>query len=216
MSTDGNVILLSDAGRLARIENISARQSGELRRLVGSVTVHTAPLCGDANFETVEEAGNCLRGYFTVPAMLATLQVTRAPWVERPLITRSVLSAVGIAFAFDSYDPVERRAFPIAGHVGGFVQDLGDDRLGILSYVGVAPTLPILGEGGNTTSIGLLGGIGMEYVTRNNGPDEGFKPAAFLSIIVQVGQANPAAPSGGQAFGTYTPSPQGPPQVGTY
>lgn len=216
MSTDGNVILLSDAGRMARIENISSAQSGELRRLVGSVTVHTAPLCGDSNFETVEEAGNCLRGYFTVPAMLATLQVTRAPWVERPLITRSVLSAVGVAFAFDSYDPVERRAFPIAGHVGGFVQDLGDDRLGILSYVGIAPTLPILGEGGNTTSIGLLGGIGMEYVTRNNGPDEGFKPAAFLSIIVQVGQANPAAPSGGQAFGTYAPSPQGPPQTGTY
>jgi len=216
MSTDGNVILLSDAGRIARIENISVDRAAELRRLVGSVTVHTAPLCGDANFETVEEAGNCLRGYFTVPAMLATLQVTRAPWVERPLITRSVLSAVGVAFAFDSYDPVERRAFPIAGHVGGFVQDLGDDRLGLLTYVGVAPTLPILGEGGNTTNIGLLGGIGMEYITRNNGPDEGFKPAAFLSIIVQVGQANPAANSGGQAFGTYTPQPQGPPQVGTY
>src|SRR5690606_9680311 len=124
----------------------------------------------------------------------------------RPIITRSVLSAVGIAFAFDSYDPVERKAFPIAGHVGGFVQDLGDDQLGLLAYVGVAPTIPILGEGGNTTSIGVLGGVGIEYITRTNGPDEGFKPAAFLSVIVQVGQANPAANAGGQAFGTYAPA----------
>ena len=62
--------------------------------------------------------------------MIATLQVTRAPWVERPIITRSILSAVGVAFALDSYDPVEREAFPIAFQVGGFVQDLGEERLG--------------------------------------------------------------------------------------
>lgn len=213
-SPNGNVVLLSDAGRIERVvqgdgERSFKRGQLDLARLVGSVTVHTAPLCGESNFETAVGAGSCLRGYFTVPAMLATLQVTRAPWVERPIITRSVLSAVGVAFAFDSYDPVERRAFPIAGHVGGFVQDLGDDRLGLLAYVGVAPTVPILGEGGNTTSIGVLGGLGIEYITRTNGPDEGFKPAAFLSVIVQVGQANPSASSGGQAFGSYAPPPSG-------
>jgi hypothetical protein len=171
-------------------------------------------LCGESNFETAEQAGRCLRGYFTVPAMLATLQVTRAPWVERPLITRSVLSAVGVAFALDSYDPVERKAFPIAMQLGGFIEDLGDSRLGFTSYLGVAPTVPILGSGGNTTNIGLLGGLGMSYVTRSSGPDEGFKPTAFLSVIVQVGQVNPAlADAEGSHFGTYqAPSMKG----GTY
>jgi hypothetical protein len=211
-STQGNVILLQDAGRVARgPETLSDER---WQRLIGSVTVHSAPLCGESNFETVEGAGSCLRGYFTVPAMLATLQVTRAPWLERPLVTRSILSAVGIAFAFDSYDPVERRAFPIAGQIGGFVQDLGDSRIGLLGYVGVAPTVPILGEGGNTTSIGLLGGVGAAYITSANGPDEGFKPAAFLSVVVQIGQASPQASSGGAAFGTYAPPPSQP--GGTY
>lgn len=215
MSTEGNVILLSDAGRVARIENLAVAQAQpeKLRRLIGSVTIHSAPLCGESNFETVEAAGSCFRGYFTVPAMLATLQVTRAPWVERPLITRNVLSAVGVAFAMDSYDPVEREAFPVALQVGGFVQDLGEDRVGLLSYIGVAPTLPILGEGGNTTSVGVLGGLGIEYIAKQNGPDEGFKPAAFLAIVVQVGQANPALPSDGSAFGSYAPPPV---QSGTY
>jgi len=206
LSIEGNIVLLSDAGRVARVENISLAQPNRMQRLMGSVTIHSAPLCGESNFETVDDAGSCLRGYFTVPAMLATLQITRAPWVERPLITRSILSAVGVAFAMDSYDPVEREAFPIALQAGGFVQDLGDDRLGLLSYVGVAPTIPILGEGGNTTSIGVLGGLGIEYITRSAGPDEGFKPAAFLSIVVQIGQANPAlGSSSGQHFGTYAP-----------
>lgn len=123
--------------------------------------------------------------------MLATLQVTRAPWLERPLVTRSVLSAIGVAVAFDSYDPVERRAFPVAGQVGGFVQSLGDGRIGILGYLGVAPTIPVLGTGGNTTSFGFLAGVGLEYITNDSGPDEGLKPAAFLSVVVQVGQANP-------------------------
>jgi hypothetical protein len=122
--------------------------------------------------------------------------------VEKPLITRSILSAVGVAFAVDSYDPVERAAFPIAFQIGGFVQDLGEDRIGLLAYLGVAPTVPILGSGGNTTSIGLLGGLGLVYVANNNGPDEGVKPAAFLSVVVQVGQANPSL-SGQSSFGTY-------------
>ncbi|MBI4706284.1 MAG: hypothetical protein HY744_34745 [Deltaproteobacteria bacterium] len=203
-SADGNVILLSDAGRLARLENASAVPDEKLQRLIGAVTIYSAPLCGESNFETVEAAGSCLRGYFTVPAMLATLQLTRAPWVERPLITRKILSAVGVAFAIDSYDPVEREAFPIALQLGGFVQDLGEERIGLLGYAGIAPTLPVLGKGGNTTSIGVLAGAGVEYISNTNGPDEGLKPAAFLSIVVQVGQANPAETATGKtSFGTY-------------
>ncbi len=134
--------------------------------------------------------------------MLATIQVTRAPWVEKPIVTQSVLSAVGIALAVDSYDPVQRRAFPIAGQLGGFVQNLGDGRTGLLAYIGIAPTIPVLGSGGNTTSIGILGGIGIEYITNDAGPDEGLKPAAFLSLVVQVGQASPATSFSGSASGS--------------
>jgi hypothetical protein len=217
-SAAGNVVLFSDAGRYQRKGSRSQPPTEEqLMRLLGSATIHTAPLCGEQNFETAAEAGKCLRGYFTVPAMLATLQVTRAPWLERPLITRSVLSAVGVAFAFDSYDPVARKAFPIAGHVGGFIEDLGDNRLGFTTYLGIAPTVPILGSGGNTTNIGLLGGLGMSYVTRNNGPDEGFKPTAFLSVIVQVGQVNPKmAETEGNHFGSFDANKQATATGGTY
>ena len=205
MSPDGKVVLLSDAGRVAVAMHEADLGSAErARRMIGSVTIHSVPLCGESNFERIDEAGNCIRAYLTIPAMLATLQITRAPWVEKPLITRSVLSAVGVALAFDSYDPVERRAFPVAGQVGGFVQNLGDDKIGLLAYVGVAPTLPILGDGGNTTTFGFLGGIGITYITNANGPDEGFKPTAFLSVVVQVGQANPEMSTSGRAtFGTY-------------
>jgi len=205
LSPLGNVVLLGDAGRYQRKDLPGqALAEQQLQRVLGTATVHTAPLCGESNFETADKAGRCVRGYFTVPAMLATLQVTRAPWVERPLITRSVLSAVGVAFALDRYDPVERKAFPLAFQVGGFVEDLSDQRLGLTSYVGIAPTVPVLGSGGNTTNIGLLGGAGMSYGTRSNGPDEGFKPTAFLSIVVQVGQVNPSLQdASGNSFGTY-------------
>jgi len=205
LNPNGKIVLVGDAGRVAAaIHNDDAGSDPILaRRMVGSVTIHTVPLCGESNFETLEEAGSCVRAYLTIPAMLATLQITRAPWLEKPLITRSILSAVGVALAFDSYDPVEREAFPVAGQVGGFVQNLGDDKIGLMAYVGVAPTLPILGEGGNTTTFGFLGGIGMSYVTNSNGPDEGFKPTAFISVVVQVGQANPAL-SGKASLGAYS------------
>ena len=211
LSADGNIVLLSDAGRLGRVLQANPEN---VRRLIGSVTVYSAPLCGESNFETVEAAGSCVRGYFTVPAMLATLQITRAPWVEQPLITRKILGAVGLAFAVDSYDPVEREAFPIAFQVGGFIQDLDDQRIGILSYVGVAPTVPILGEGGNTTSIGLLAGLGIEYITNARGPDEGFKPAAFVSVVVQVGQANPSVTGNYATFGQVQGTPVALPRPG--
>jgi hypothetical protein len=205
MSPDGKVVLLSDAGRVAVAMHESDSGSAErARRMIGSVSIHTVPLCGESNFEALDEAGSCIRAYLTIPAMLATLQITRAPWLEKPLITRSVLSAVGVALAFDSYDPVERRAFPVAGQIGGFVQNLGEDKIGLMAYAGVAPTLPVLGSGGNTTTFGFLGGIGMTYITNANGPDEGFKPTAFISVVVQVGQASPEMSASGTAtFGTY-------------
>jgi hypothetical protein len=193
LSANGKVVLLSDAGRVA--SSLRSNDGGEeerARRIIGSVVIHSVPLCGSSNFETVESVGSCIRAYITIPAMLATIQITRAPWVEKPLITRSVLSAVGVALAIDSYNPVERRAFPVAGQIGGFIESLGDGRIGMLGYVGIAPTLPVLGSGGNTTSFGFLGGVGVEYITNEVGPDEGLKPAAFLGIVVQVGQANPS------------------------
>ncbi|MFO0756112.1 MAG: hypothetical protein U0359_06455 [Byssovorax sp.] len=193
LSLDGKVVLLSDAGRVAAsLRSGDAGEPERARRLVGSVVIHSVPLCGSSNFETVESTGSCIRTYLTLPAMLATLQVTRAPWVEKPMISRSVLNAVGVALAVDSYNPVERRAFPIAGQVGGFIETLGDGRIGMLGYVGIAPTIPVLGSGGNTTSFGFLGGVGVSYITNEAGPDEGLKPAAFLGLVVQVGQANPA------------------------
>ncbi len=83
---------------------------------------------------------------------------------------------------------------------------LGDGRVGLLGYLGIAPTVPVLGDGGNTTSFGFLGGIGISYITNEVGPDEGFKPAAFLSVVVQVGQATPQASASGTAsvFGSYS------------
>lgn len=197
LSASGKVVLLSDAGRVAATLRAHEPEPERARRLIGSVTIHSVPLCGESNFQTLDAAGGCMRAYVTVPAMLATLQITRAPWIEKPIITRSVLSAVGIALAIDRYDPVQRRAFPVAGQIGGFVQSLGDGRVGLLGYIGIAPTIPVLGSGGNTTSVGLLGGIGLEYITNDNGPDEGLKPAAFLSLVVQVGQATAGAPFSG-------------------
>jgi hypothetical protein len=43
----------------------------------------------------------------------------------------------------------------------------------------------------------------MSYITNANGPDEGFKPTAFISVVVQVGQANPAL-SGKASLGAYS------------
>jgi hypothetical protein len=208
LNPDGKVVLIADAGRVATtLRAIDPGEPEHARRLIGSATIHSVPLCGESNFETLEAAGSCLRAYLTIPAMLATLQITRAPWSERPLITRSVLSAVGVALAVDSYDPVRRRAFPVAGQLGGAIQQLGDGRVGLLGYIGVAPTIPVLGDGGNTTSFGFLAGIGMSYITNEAGPDEGLKPAAFISVVVQVGQANPSVSastsSKSSVFGTY-------------
>ena len=201
LSPNGKAVLLSDATKVASTPKSQASTADGIlgaRRLVGSVTIHSAPLCGESNFETLDAAGSCLRAYLTVPIMLASLQITRAPWVEKPLVSRQFLNSIGIALAIDSYDPVERRAFPVALQIGGFLQNLEQNRVGLLGYIGIAPTIPVLGEKGNTTSVGLLGGVGMSYIFNDVGPDEGIKPAAFVSIVVQVGQATPKLSAGAQ------------------
>jgi len=201
LSPNGKAVLLSDATKVASTPKTQASTTEGIlgaRRLVGSVTIHSAPLCGESNFETLDAAGSCLRAYLTIPIMLASLQITRAPWIEKPLISRQFLNSIGIALAIDSYDPVERKAFPVALQIGGFLQNLEQNRVGLLGYIGIAPTIPVLGEKGNTTSIGLLGGIGMSYIFNDVGPDEGIKPAAFVSVVVQVGQATPKLSSGAQ------------------
>ena len=56
------VTITSDAGRVA-----STLRSGDpgdpdrARRLIGSVTIHSVPLCGELNFETLEASGGCMR-----------------------------------------------------------------------------------------------------------------------------------------------------------
>jgi hypothetical protein len=186
-SPRGSVILLSDAASYRPDEADRDRA----RRTLGALVIHSVPLCGKGELELLEGKRRCARAYITIPTIIGMIQVTRIPGVERPLVTRNVLSAVGAALAVDGYDPIERKAFPIAGQVGGLFENLGDGKLGVLAYVGVAPTIPVLGSGGNTTSIGLLGGVGLAYVINEKGPDEGVKPAAFLSVLVSVGQASP-------------------------
>lgn len=66
---------------------------------------------------------------------------------------------------------------------------MGDGRIGMLGYVGVPPPSP---RQRREHHLGFLGGVGVSYITNEVGPDEGLKPAAFLGIVVQVGQANPA------------------------
>jgi hypothetical protein len=59
-----------------------------------------------------------------------------------------------------------------------------------------------------TTSFGFLGGLGIEYITNQVGPDEGLKPAAFLGVVVQVGQANPSISGSAKAnFGSAVGGP---------
>ncbi|MFP6683188.1 MAG: hypothetical protein VB934_00675, partial [Polyangiaceae bacterium] len=85
--------------------------------------------------------------------------------------------------------------------LGGFVQKIGE-ATALTPYVGLAPTIPFLGDGGNTTTIGLLGGLGMAYLTNTTGPNEGFKPTAFLSVVVQVGQVSPTGGTDNSSFGS--------------
>ena len=116
----------------------------------------------------------------TIPAMLATIQITRAPWEEKPLVTRSVLARSVSRSRSTATILSSVRAFPIAAQLGGFIRVARRRSDWMLGYTGIAPTLPVLGSGGNTTSFGFLARLGMEYITNEVGPDEGLKPAAFL------------------------------------
>jgi hypothetical protein len=163
--------------------------SAPFRRSLASATIMTAPLCGGWDFRTVEETGSCARAYVTFPVMLASLQLTRAPWVEKPIAEPSVPGAIAVALAIDSYDPAKQRAFPLAFQLGGAYQPrLTSAKSGILGYAGVAASLPVLGSGGLTTTVGLVGGLGLVYIIDDHGPNEGAKPTAFLSIAVSPGQ----------------------------
>jgi len=57
LSADGNVCCCRTRADLRvqnvpRLENVEKGQPGPLQRLIGSVTIHSAPLCGESNFET--------------------------------------------------------------------------------------------------------------------------------------------------------------------
>ena len=57
-----------------------------------------------------------------------------------------------------------------------------------LAYVGLTPSLPILGKGGSTTSLGVMIAGGGTHVMDSHGPNEGFKPAAFISLVLGAGE----------------------------
>jgi len=205
------VVFFSDAAKASRAiraakAGIPDLYAGALRRTLASTSIYSAPLCGGWQLETVEEVGNCIRGYLTIPIVLGSVSATRMPGQESTLTEVRTLGLVGMALNIDSYDPVEQRAFPLALQLGVGYQQLTDYKRGVVSYLGLAPTLPVLGEGGVTTRVGLLAGGGMTYIFDDYGPNEGFKPSAFAGLMVQVGQltVNGGAGSVGAA-GTATP-----------
>jgi hypothetical protein len=123
-----------------------------------------------------------------MPILLASFQVTRAPWKESPIAEPRVPAGIGLALAIDSYNPVKQRPFPLAVQIGGLYQALSEGKTGVMTYIGVAPTFPVLGKGGATTSIGILLAGGATYVMDKHGPNEGFKPAAFISLVLGAGE----------------------------
>ncbi len=182
----GKAIVFTDA--LRGVKHATGTTASGFRRDIASSTITTAALCGGWDFRTIEETGSCFRAYITVPVMLATFQMTRAPWEEKPIIDPSVPGGIGVALAFDRYDPAKQQAFPLSLQIGGAFEKLTDSKNGILAYVGLMPSLPVLGKGGTTTSIGLLAGLGLTYIMDSAGPNEGFKPALFVAVVIGTGQ----------------------------
>jgi len=187
LSPLGRVVLLADAARVWPVLRDRQGDAKDYRREIASGTVISAPLCGDWQLETTEKVGNCLRAYVTLPLMIASFQVTRSPWSETTIAEPRVPAGIGLALAIDSYNPVKQRPFPLALHLGALYQNLTDSKTGIMTYVGLAPQMPVLGKGGTTTSIGLVLGGGMTYVMDKHGPNEGFKPAAFVALMFGAG-----------------------------
>ncbi len=182
----GTAILFTDA--LRGVHPWQGAESVGFRRDIASASVTTAALCGSWEFEPLGKVGSCLRAYVTIPIMLANFQVTRAPWIEKPILDPSVPGGIGVALAVDSYNPGKQEAFPLSVQLGGAFQRLTASKNGILTYLGIMPSLPVLGSGGTTTSIGLLLGGGVTYVIDSAGPNEGFKPAAFGAVVIGTGQ----------------------------
>jgi hypothetical protein len=188
-STNGKVMLLADAARVwPAVRLRPSSNTGEFRREIAESTIISAPLCGGWNIETSEKVGNCLRAYVTMPVLLASFQVTRSPWKETPIAEPRLPAGIGLALAIDSYNPVKQRPFPLAVQLGGLYQSLSDSKTGIMAYLGIAPSFPVLGKGGSTTSIGILLAGGTTYVMDKHGPNEGFKPAAFISLVLGAGE----------------------------
>src|SRR6185369_16212072 len=54
LSPDGKVVLMSDATRVAATlrSTSDTAEPERARRLIGAVTIHSVPLCGETNFET--------------------------------------------------------------------------------------------------------------------------------------------------------------------
>ncbi len=182
----GAAILFADAVRGVRAW--AGTDAAGFRRDIAAASITTAPLCGDWDFRRMDEVGSCFRAYVTVAVMLANFQVTRAPWVEKPIVDPSLPGGIGVALAIDSYNPARQQAFPLALQFGGAFQRLTASKNGILAYVGLNPSLPVLGSGNTTTSVGLLLGAGVTYIMDSAGPNEGFKPAAFAAIVIGTGQ----------------------------
>jgi len=181
------VVLLADAARVWPVLRDRQGEAKDYRREIAAGTIISAPLCGGWQLETTEQVGNCLRAYVTLPLMIASFQVTRAPWKETTIAEPRVPAGIGLALAIDSYNPVRQQPFPLAVHLGALYQNLTDSKTGIMTYVGLAPQMPVLGKGGTTTSIGLVLGGGVTYVMDKHGPNEGFKPAAFIALMFGAG-----------------------------
>lgn len=187
LSALGRVVLLADAARVWPVLRDRQGEAKDYRREIAAATIISAPLCGGWQLETTEQVGNCLRAYVTLPLMIASFQVTRSPWKETTIAEPRVPAGIGLALAIDSYNPVRQQPFPLAVHLGALYQNLTDSKTGIMTYVGLAPQMPVLGKGGTTTSIGLVLGGGVTYVMDKHGPNEGFKPAAFIALMFGAG-----------------------------
>jgi hypothetical protein len=180
-------VLLSDAVRYPQSADQGAVDPVPFMRTIAASTILAAPLCGPEKPVPLEQATSCLRVYVTVPLTVVSAQITRAPWVESPLVTANALPAIGAALAGDLFDPNRQRPFPLSLQLGIQYERLTSSKNGVTGYIGIEPRLPVLTQGHWTASIGLLAGVGTTYVIDSAGPNEGFKPTAFLAVVSEFG-----------------------------
>jgi hypothetical protein len=181
-------VLLSDAARFPQnADQPTQIDSIPFMRTIAAATILSAPLCGPEKPVPLEQAASCLRVYVTVPLTIGSAQITRAPWVESPLVTANALPAIGAALAGDVFDPGRQRAFPLSLQLGIQYERITSSKTGVTGYFGIEPRLPVLTQGRWTASIGLLAGVGTTYVIDSSGPHEGFKPTAFVAVVSEFG-----------------------------